>query len=174
MTMTLSGSGTIGGLVAGGLPDATITQPDLASGVAGNGPAFSAYMGTSQTITTATLTKLQFNTENFDTNNNYDNVTNYRFTPTVAGYYSICGRMDFNGSTSATRAWVSINKNGSEYKRGVDMNTNGSGVSVSNIIYLNGSTDYVELYGWISATTAVAGGGSNLTSSFEGCLVRAA
>lgn len=31
MTMTLSGSGTIAGLVAGGLPDATITSADLAS-----------------------------------------------------------------------------------------------------------------------------------------------
>jgi len=31
MTMTLSGSGTIAGLVAGGLPDATVTSPDLAS-----------------------------------------------------------------------------------------------------------------------------------------------
>lgn len=31
MTMTLSGSGTIAGLVAGGLPDATVTSSDLAS-----------------------------------------------------------------------------------------------------------------------------------------------
>lgn len=32
MTMTLSGSGTIGGLVAGGLPDATVQPSDLATG----------------------------------------------------------------------------------------------------------------------------------------------
>lgn len=31
MSLTLSGSGTIGGLVAGGLPDATITSAELAS-----------------------------------------------------------------------------------------------------------------------------------------------
>jgi len=34
MTMTLNGSGTITGLSAGGLPDASITASDLASGVA--------------------------------------------------------------------------------------------------------------------------------------------
>lgn len=33
MTMTISGDGTIGGLVAGGLPDATITQAELATAV---------------------------------------------------------------------------------------------------------------------------------------------
>jgi hypothetical protein len=36
MTMTLSGDGTITGLVAGGLPDATITSDDLAAGAALN------------------------------------------------------------------------------------------------------------------------------------------
>jgi hypothetical protein len=36
MTMTLSGDGTITGLVAGGLPDATVTADDLAAGAALN------------------------------------------------------------------------------------------------------------------------------------------
>jgi hypothetical protein len=36
MALTLSGNGTITGLVAGGLPDATITGSDLAAGAAGS------------------------------------------------------------------------------------------------------------------------------------------
>jgi hypothetical protein len=36
MTMTLSGDGTITGLVAGGLPNATVTADDLAAGAALN------------------------------------------------------------------------------------------------------------------------------------------
>lgn len=34
MTMIISGSGTIAGLVAGGLPDATITSAELAANAA--------------------------------------------------------------------------------------------------------------------------------------------
>ena len=53
------------------------------------GPAFSVQMGSTQSISSGTYTKLQFNTKNYDTNNNFDATTNYRFTPTVAGYYQI-------------------------------------------------------------------------------------
>lgn len=68
MTITINGSGSITGLSAGGLPDATITQADLASGVAGNGPAFSARSASETTVATQTLTKLNTATETFDTN----------------------------------------------------------------------------------------------------------
>jgi hypothetical protein len=67
------------------ITDGSVVQADLASGVAGTGPAFSAYMGSNQSVTQATATKCTFNTEAFDTNSNYDTGT-YRFTPTVAGY----------------------------------------------------------------------------------------
>ena len=33
MALVLNGDGAIGGLVAGGLPDASVTQSDLAAGV---------------------------------------------------------------------------------------------------------------------------------------------
>jgi hypothetical protein len=58
---------------------------------AGTGPAFSVYSTANQVTATVTYTKIQLNTENFDTNNNFDSTTNYRFTPTVAGYYQISG-----------------------------------------------------------------------------------
>jgi len=58
--------------------------------VSGNMPAFLVYPSASSTnLTSSTWTKIVFNTEVFDTNNNFDSTTNYRFTPTVAGYYQI-------------------------------------------------------------------------------------
>lgn len=60
MTMTLSGSGTIAGLVAGGLPDASVTAGDLASGAArtnfGAGAVLQVVQGTtSSSVTTTTV-----------------------------------------------------------------------------------------------------------------------
>jgi hypothetical protein len=52
-------------------------------------PAFEAYSTADQTISDDVYTKVQFDTERFDTDNCYDNTTNYRFTPTVAGKYFI-------------------------------------------------------------------------------------
>ena len=48
----------------------------LASGVAGNGPAFSAYRNAGQALTASTYTKLQINTDEYDTASCYDNTTN--------------------------------------------------------------------------------------------------
>lgn len=149
MTITINGSGTITGISQGGLNDNIITQSELAlTGVAGNGPAFSAYALNSQSIATGTWTKIVINTEEFDTNSNYDSTTNYRFTPTVAGYYQISGSAAVAPATSTGFSINSIYKNGSEFKRGTacSMNTFGNGNSVSALIYFNGSTDYVELY----------------------------
>ena len=53
-----------------------------------NTPAFEAYLSANQTISHDTVTKIQFNTEVYDTDNCYDNSTNYRFTPTTAGTVS--------------------------------------------------------------------------------------
>jgi len=51
------------------------------------GPAFRASINSDLGVSVSTWTKVPFDTEEFDTNSNYDNATNYRFTPTVAGYY---------------------------------------------------------------------------------------
>jgi len=175
--MTINGSGTITGLSAGGLPDATIQQADLATDVAGTGPAFSAvWTGAAQSISSSTFAKAQVSSELFDTNSNYDNTT-YRFTPTVAGYYQLNATVAFNSSSGgATRIIASFYKNGSEFLRGNYMqpyNSSSGCATVSGLIYLNGSTDYVELYGYMTATSPQIGGNANETS-FNGFLARAA
>ena len=115
MALVLNGDGAIAGLNAGGLPDASITQSDLASGVAGTGPAVFAYGTTNaQSISTGTPTKIILNAEVFDTNNCFDSTTNYRFTPNVAGYYQISFATQFD-YLGAARGFVYLYKNGSNF-----------------------------------------------------------
>ena len=118
--------------------------------VSGNMPAFSAYATSNQSISSATFTKITFDTEIFDTNSNF---ASSRFTPTVAGYYQVNGNMRCGG-TSKSVSVVAIYKNGSIYAYGNQINGTGAvQLVVSEVVYLNGSTDYVELYGYVDATS---------------------
>jgi hypothetical protein len=146
-----------------------VLQTNLGSNVAGNGPAFSAYQSSAQTLSSGTWTKIQFQTKEFDTNSNFDNVTNYRFTPTVAGYYQISG--GFQVSSSATPVRLAIYKNGSVFKYlGITDSSSLSGIYSSALIYLNGSTDYIELYGYVGTGQALL---SNSTATyFQASMVR--
>ena len=54
-------------------------------------PAFEAYLSADQSIADVTYTKVSVDTEVYDTDGCYDNSTNYRFTPTVAGKYFVYG-----------------------------------------------------------------------------------
>jgi hypothetical protein len=136
------------------------------------GPAFSAYQSSTQSLAagSGSRTKIQLQTEEFDTNNNFDSSTNYRFTPTVAGYYQINGCITAAASTELVTV---IYKNGSIYKAGSDVATSTPYASVvSSIIYCNGSTDYLELYAFSgNSTTSVSGISATW---FNGCLVRGA
>jgi hypothetical protein len=147
-----------------------VIQADLATGVAGTGPAFSAYSNATQTTTTNVWTKITFQVEEYDTNSNFDSTTNSRFTPTVAGYYQINGSYYSNGGPS--RCAVGIYKNGSSYKV-VDTVATTYAIFISSLVYLNGSTDYVEIY-----MNNVTGGTGVLADStrtyFSGSMVRGA
>jgi hypothetical protein len=125
--------------VSGGVPTwATPTSTTF--------PAFEAYRGTDQTISSGVWTKAQLNTESFDTNNNFDPTTNYRFTPTVAGYYQINALAYIYAVSGTGNAMMSIYKNGTQYKTWIINGTTGAQVGLGAVIYFNGSTDYIEMY----------------------------
>ena len=127
----------------------TVTIPAVTGTVmvSGNMPAFSAYQSSAQTgIATVTTTKITFDTEEFDTNNNF---ASSRFTPTVAGYYQVNGGATVNSITPTISCIINIYKNGSNYKNGCTAKPSTSNYATSiasTLVYLNGSTDYVELY----------------------------
>jgi hypothetical protein len=176
MPITINGSGTVTGISAGGLPDDCITTADIAAGAVTvpkitGGPAFSAYGTTLTNTANGTFTRVICNVEEFDTASCYDAST-YRFTPNVAGYYQ------FNGQTGAgyNTIIVSLYKNGSEFKRGIQSSgATLSYVNVSALIYLNGTTDFVELY-WYQASGVTVNNNvaAPAITYFQGYLVRPA
>ena len=147
-----------------------ITQAMMATGVAGTGPAFSAYQTAAQTLAANTQTKLTINAEEYDTASCYDNA-NYRFTPNVAGYYIVTG--GFEIATTQATLTLAIYKNGALEKRVDYKSGNSNAAQGSAIISLNGTTDYIELYALSTATNAISGGNVALTY-FQAALVRAA
>lgn len=166
MTMTISGDGTIGGLVAGGLPNATVVQADLAANVAGNGPAFSAYAAASTTVGYNVNTKILFDTEEFDTNNNF---ASSRFTPTVAGYYQLNWNVGVSGNAEK---WGLLYKNGAAFKGGSDVI--GYSSAGSALVYANGTTDYFEVYLYQLGANPTGVSYTGTFFCFSGTLIKAA
>jgi hypothetical protein len=150
------------------LPAATGTVLSTATaGVPVNGPAFSAYPSATTSLAQFTVTKITYGTEEWDTNSNF---ASSRFTPTVAGYYQV------NASTSLASAaaltYIYIYKNGSAYKSG-NLVTASNWTIVSCQVYLNGSTDYIEVYVQQNGSTQ----NNETTSSnnyFQAAMVRSA
>jgi hypothetical protein len=154
------------------IDDSTITQAKLGANVSGNGPAFSAYAATGVSMANSVPTKILFQTEDFDTNSNYD-ATTARFLPTVAGYYQVTATMSAPTSASAYFNAL-IYKNGVLYATSPLSGAVGIYVSqVTALVYCNGSTDYIEAYGSQSSGGTIT---SNTGTSykFQGCMVRAA
>jgi hypothetical protein len=108
----------------------------------------SVYRSASQSINTGVFNRVQLNLSIFDTGSFFDTVTNYRFLPTVAGYYNIYANVGM-GSNGAGQRIAAIYKNGSEYRRlSATLPIGGASAILggSCLISLNGSSDYVELW----------------------------
>jgi hypothetical protein len=134
------------------------------------GPAFSAYASSGTVTSTGANTKISFQVEEYDTNNNF---ASNRFTPTIAGYYQINAAV-YWGVAMTTRSVIYVFKNGAATTVGYGSdfgNSNNYNNTLSNLIYANGTTDYFEIYVYQQT-------GGNLTtgtgSYFQGVLVRGA
>lgn len=124
----------------------TITIPSgvtLSGGGLTNTPAFKAYNGSSQTISTSTTTTIQANTEFYDTDGYY-NTSTYRFTPLVSGKYFLFAIAKL-GLASGNYFENKIYKNGAtQVLRNVNHVSAGVDILniVSGVVEANGTTDY--------------------------------
>ena len=139
------------------------------------GPAFSAYQSSAQSFANGIITKVQYQTEEFDTASAFDSTTNYRFTPLISGYYQINASIAWNGTTSSY-AVVYIYKNGTSYKAGNLGTGNAAGqlCIVSSIVFFNGSTDYIEIYAQQAVGSSQNSSATSSTVYVNGCMVRSA
>jgi hypothetical protein len=162
-----------------------VTVPAVAGTmmVSGNMPAFSAYPSASQSLTSSTFTLVTLDMEQFDTasafNNTGSTVGNalpYGFNPQVAGYYQV---NTFVGITSSaiTRLIVLLYKNGTNFSIPADHTSaeTTERMGGSTLVYMNGTTDCLQMYCYATATSPTTTGGQNaLVTYFQGSLVRAA
>ena len=140
-TITIGASGDTTNIVG------TLQNNGAAVGGA-NTPAFQAARTTNQSIANNAFTKIQFQTENFDTNSTYDKDTNYRFTPGVAGKYYIYTQVQMAG-LSADLYIVNIYKNGATWlniRNGSD--TSGEYVLTGAAVDTADSNDYYEVFAY--------------------------
>ena len=176
-----SGTGTFTISAPNGNTDRTLVLPDEAGTVLTSAsptvlpkgvPAFSAYNSVNQTVSAQTSTKAVFNSTEFNVGIGWDTVNNW-FKPTVAGYYQVNWQVA-NGT--ANYYMISyLRKNGNNYSSGTRIDAASSFLSNgSATVYLNGSTDYLEVYGYTSGTVFQSPNVStDLNTRFSGFLVGA-
>ena len=150
------------------LPDATGTILTTATaGVPVNGPAFSA-TDTATTATASVTTKVVFDTTVFNLGSAFDGT---KFQPAVAGYYQVNASVKAGNATNASVLAVYVYKNGASQIANqfwVGAGWSGTTALASELIYMNGSTDYLEVYG-NNATNANLG-----AATFSAFLARSA
>jgi hypothetical protein len=124
--------------------------------VSGNQPAFSVYPNANQAgLTSSSSVRIAFNTKDFDTNSRFNNtaatvggIPAYSFLPNVAGYYQINLCVYITPDAAATDlCQPQIFKNGSSLAQGNFNNytsTLGFVTTASCLVYLNGSTDFLQ------------------------------
>jgi len=121
-------------------------------------PNFQVSGSVNITVTSAG-TKISLNTATFNDGTNFDTVTNFRFTPTVPGRYQfdLYGLVLANaGAGSFSAASVNFYKNGVTYQttvwpapasQGNQTLGNQAPFAGSIVVDMNGSTDYLEIFG---------------------------
>jgi len=135
-----------------------VTSDKLASGLLPtNTPSFSARMSGAQTISNETYTKVDFDTEDFDTDGAYDHSTNKRFTVPSGKdgkYFFNCFLIaDSASSAQLQNCQLAFYKNGSVFKKqDWSFNSNDilyAGLTLSSLMNLAAS-DYIEVFVRIS------------------------
>lgn len=138
------------------LSDSTV---QLQGGTPSTGGAldfFSAVQTVAQTgLTASTFVAITFTTEVVDSAAGHDNATNpSRYVPQTAGYVEISGAVAIAGTASGSRRLCGIGLNGnliggSQAGLFTGGNSNNVVMAVPTIVqYVNGTTDYIELFGW--------------------------
>ena len=139
-----------------------------------SGPAFYAKATEGNTsFTSSTVVKIPFTQEQFDTDNCYDPTTNYRFTPTKAGYYliTVAAEARSNTSTSGSNS-VYLYKNGSSIAVFGSTADDPIHTTLTHIVSANGSSDYFEGYIYSNMTSPFLNETTDGDCRFEGVWLR--
>jgi hypothetical protein len=146
--------------------------------VSANMPTFIAYQSVSQTgIPAASPTQITFTSVSYDTTGSYNTSTS-RYTPNVSGYYHVTTLVTFPDAGGTNGLASLIRKNGSTVawgstSRGAN-NQIYAGSSASAIIFMNGTTDYLDVAGYFATTTTGQTLASASQTYFQASMIRTA
>ena len=136
------------------------------------GPTFFAYKSSAQSLSTG-VQKITYDSTRWNVDSAYDTSTS-RFTPQVAGYYQINAGW-YVITALETEGVVYLYRDGSSYSV-IDNIIGAAGVRAftgSQLVYMNGSTNYLEVYAYSSRALDTGTGATNPTY-FSASLVRKA
>lgn len=133
---------------------------------------FSVYRNAALSIGAGATAKVTFDTENFDTNNNFDAVTNNRYTAPVNGFYDFSASVHI--AVNANLYGILLYKNGSAVKRGNFAST--GAVATDNgfllhTLYQLTAGDYVEIFFFNNSGGSAAIATGDQKTYFTGYLV---
>lgn len=133
---------------------------------------FKVYRNAAQNVGTG-ATKVNFDTESFDTNSNFDSTTNFRYVAPVDGYYWLSTNIQTTTAGSGTDVLAMIYKNGAENIRGGYTPAaagTAPGSTASGLVQLN-ATEYVEVFVATGTAAKALDVGSAAKCTFSGFLV---
>lgn len=138
-------------------------------------PSFSVHRnGVDQADITGT-DKIEWTTEEFDTNSDFDVVTNYRFTPTVAGKYLLSASLKWLYTSLADNdgLFIALYKNGVSHKEKSVCVSSGWYVStdITATVDANGTSDYFEIFAYNNDRNTSDIEGNADDSYFTGCKI---
>ena len=150
----------------------TIANAGTATGFGGaNTPQFYAELSANQSVSSGSWTKINFNNEKIDTDNKYDNSSNYRFTPTVAGNYYVFGQVAFDELAADKGAYAAIYFNGSHANGNSGTYTSSVLTTATpqvGIMLTFDTDDYVEFYAYHNNGSSRNAIGNSTTESYFG------
>jgi hypothetical protein len=164
--------------VADGTGDLTIQQNGVTINKVTKQPLFSVWKSSGQTVSTGTFTKVTFDSVQANQENCFDTSTS-RFTPNVPGFYQINGLIYHQSTSYVNRTLIHLRANGGgEFRFGSDqiisnsITTEGRSL-VSTLVYLNGTTDYLEILGLFTGAGTLTCAGGFMNTWWTGHLVKA-
>ena len=140
--------------VTGNLPVANggTGAATLAAAGITNAPMFRVFRSTSQSVVNSTYTKIEYDSESYDTDAAFDSSTNYRFTAPSAGKYYFLSQLQYTATTDGGQLRAQFYVNGSAFHASLRMqhtspNTSDNFMIMADVLSLSAS-DYVEVYGY--------------------------
>ena len=166
------------GSSGGGVPEAPIDGKEYARKDAewvevtgGDAVVFRGELLANQTVAGSTMTKVNLDTSSIDTDSA---LVDGKFKPSVAGYYQVNGAVGAYCVPPSDNTNVTLFKNGVVYSSGSQISMvglNSARSVVSDVIYLNGTTDYLELHGFVTSTGTTAIDSSDANTFLSAVLV---